>query len=75
MKCIIKKNNDSEFEVPTQAGLTGADQIAYESDKDAAEDTARFVHGQDVVIVHQRGTYDFFDDDGGGHQPEYFGGE
>jgi hypothetical protein len=57
MKCIIKKNEYKEYEVPTQTGLTGADQIAYEDDRDAAEDTARFVHGQGVEIVHRRGTY------------------
>jgi hypothetical protein len=57
MKCIIKKNEYDEYEVPTQFGITGADQICFESDRDAAEDTARFFHGQDIKIVHQRGTY------------------
>ena len=57
MKCIIKKNDDGEFEVPTFFGITGADQIYFASDKDDAVNTARAVHGEDVEIVHRRGTY------------------
>jgi len=57
MRCVIKKNQYGEWEVPTQFGLTGADQIAFEDDRGAAEDTARYVHGVDIKIVHQRGTY------------------
>jgi len=63
MKCIIRKNCFGEFEVPTQVGMTGADQISYQDDREAAEDTARFVHGQDVEIKIVRGTYTLFGED------------
>lgn len=58
LKVIIKKNEYDEYEVPTQFGLTGADQICFEDDKEAANDTARYAHrGFEIRIVHQRGTY------------------
>jgi hypothetical protein len=57
MICIIKKNTYGEFEVPTQTGLTGADQIYFADSKADALDTARFVHGVDVETKFVKGTY------------------
>jgi len=55
--CVVKKNEYGEYEVPTQKGLTGADQIYFASDKEDAVDTAHYIHGHDVDVIFKSGTY------------------
>jgi hypothetical protein len=64
MKITIKRNDYDEYEVPTgsirvggQAVSPRPDSIYFTDDKDDAEGTARYHHGDDVVIRHARGTY------------------
>lgn len=56
-RVVIKRNTYDEWEVPTVIGTSGSDSIAFESSRLAAFDTARFLHGDDAVIVVRTGTY------------------
>ena len=58
MKCIIKRNDSDEYEVPTVIGLSGSDAIYYTDDREDAIGTAELILGKDVEIKFVRGTYD-----------------
>jgi hypothetical protein len=51
MKITIKFDREfEEYQVPTQLGVTGEDQIYYTDDKHDAIETARHIHGPGVNI-------------------------
>lgn len=54
---LIKENDFAEFETPTGKKEDGRPAIYYADDKDDAESTARFYHGQDCEFRHIKGTY------------------
>lgn len=58
---LIKKNEYDEFEVPTEFVFSNRREVAaeiyYTDDKHDAIDTAKMIHGVDVVCKFKRGTY------------------